>query len=44
MNKKIILLIIIALILIGLGVCYFFFYNLGEQTRVEEIIPEEEIS
>ncbi len=44
MNKKIILLIIIALILIGLGVWYFFFYNLGEQTSVNEIIPEEEIS
>ena len=44
MNKKIILLIIIALILIGMGVWYFFFYNLGEQTSVNEIIPEEEIS
>ena len=44
MNKKIILLIIIGLILIGLGVWYFFFYNLREQTSVNEIIPEEEIS
>ena len=44
MNKKIILLIIIGVILVGLGIWYFFFYNLGEQTSVNEIIPEEEIS
>ena len=44
MNKKIILLIIIGVILVGLGIWHFFFYNLGEQTSVNEIIPEEEIS
>ena len=43
MNKKIILTIIIA-ILIGIGVWYFFFYNVGNENEINEIIPEEEIS
>lgn len=42
MNKKIIITIIIILILIGVGVWYFLGKNKAE--KVNEIIPEEEIS
>lgn len=42
MNKKIIFLIIVILI-IGIGVWYFLFYN-KNQKSVNEIIPEEEIT
>ena len=45
MNKKIIIPIItIMLILIGVGVWYFLFYNKNDQSSTNEIIPEEEIS
>ena len=43
MNKKIIIAIIVV-ILIGVGVWYFLFYNKNDETEVNEIIPEEEIS
>ena len=43
MNKKIII-AIIGVILIGVGVWYFLFYNKNTETEVNEIIPEEEIS
>lgn len=43
MNKKIIIDIIVV-ILIGVGVWYFLFYNKNAETEVTEIIPEEEIS
>ena len=44
MNKKIIIAIIILVILIGLGVWYFLFYNKNAEVATNEIIPEEEIS
>ena len=44
MNKKVIIIITIILILTGVGAWYFFFYNSQEQTEINEIIPEEEIS
>ena len=44
MNKKIIACIIVILVLIGIGVWYFAFFNKEDQTQVNEIIPEEEIS
>ena len=44
MNKKIIVCIIVILVLIGIGVWYFAFFNKEDQTQVNEIIPEEEIS
>ena len=44
MNKKVIINIAIILILTGVGVWYFFFYNKQSQNEVNEIIPEEEIS
>ena len=40
MNKKIII-AIIGVILIGVGVWYFLFYNKNTETEVNEIIPEE---
>ena len=43
MNKKIIIAIIVV-ILLGIGVWYFLFYNKNAKTEVNEIIPEEEIS
>lgn len=44
MNKKIIIAIIILVILIGVGVWYFLFYNKDTEVTTNEIIPEEEIS
>ena len=44
MKKKLIIVIIIILILIGIGVWYFFFYDSNKAAKVDEIIPEEEIS
>lgn len=44
MNKKIIIALIIFVILIGIGVWYFFFYNTNNESEINEIIPEEEIS
>lgn len=44
MNKKIIIAIIILVILIGVGIWYFLFYNPNKQIEANEIIPEEEIS
>ena len=43
MNKKGIIAIIVV-ILLGVGVWYFLFYNKKDETDVNEIIPEEEIS
>lgn len=44
MNKKIIIALIIFVILIGVGVWYFFFHNTTNKSEINEIIPEEEIS
>lgn len=44
MNKKIIIALIIFVILIGVGVWYFFFHNTNNESGINEIIPEEEIS
>ncbi len=44
MNKKIIIGIVILVILIGVGVWYFLFYNKNTEVVTNEIVPEEEIS
>lgn len=44
MNKKIIIGILIFVILMGVGVWYFFFFNKNTEETANEIIPEEEIS
>ena len=44
MNKKVIMAIIMLVILIGVGVWYFLFYNKNTEVATNEIIPEEEIS
>ena len=44
MNKKIIIVLIIFIILTGIGGWYFLFYNKSNENKVNEIIPEEEIS
>lgn len=44
MNKKVIIAIIMLVILIGVGVWYFLFYNKNTEVATNEIIPEEEIS
>ena len=44
MNRKIIVSIIIILVLIGIGVWYFLFYQKNNQLTENKIVPEEEIS